>query len=289
MTAGHPYSLGSYLNAVHEESANGKAKYFDRYQNSIVSGCEWIIDSGLFSMMFGRHKDKTFSKQDLLKYTDTYLKTMQQYDYRSVLVEMDVHKVLGVQHLHDFRKLFEDRWGVERTMFVWHLEEGIEGWCKLAATYPYIAISIPELRKLKRGKSQLMLKQMVTDLIHRALQINPKVKIHLLGCTEIPLLHLKGYYSCDSSSWLYVMSFAIGYIYKDGRIVQCHKDSPLYTHAYGEKRPELLKRYRKLSGRAKTDRTLEYDLQGAMNALQYSKLNKYINRKFYDNEEVKSI
>lgn len=85
-----------------------------------------MMDSGLFTMMFGAGKGKTYTKEDLHEYTDKYISDMIEMKWPGVIVDMDVHRVLGVECVPEFRKKFEERWGIHRTVFVWHTEETVE-------------------------------------------------------------------------------------------------------------------------------------------------------------------
>ena len=43
---------------------------------------------------------------------------------------MDVHKILGLDALGRFRKYMESNWDIDKTIYVWHLEEKPRA-CKL--------------------------------------------------------------------------------------------------------------------------------------------------------------
>ena len=94
----------------------------------------WIMDSGLFTMMFGAGSHKKYNEQDLLQYTHKYLKDIKKINYTHDIVEMDVHKVLGLSALKRFRKIFEKSYPIEKTIFVWHIEEQLSGFKKLCKT-----------------------------------------------------------------------------------------------------------------------------------------------------------
>jgi len=167
-----------------------------------------IMDSGLFTMMFGAGKAKTYTTDDLREYTKTYLTYLAQRKFRGVAVEMDVHKVLGLEALAEFRAICADLWPVERMIYVWHVEEKLDGLRALVDKYPYIALSIPELRIIA-SKQKRDLKAMTLNLL-RVIRGEPKgqdTRVHLLGCTQTDLMLNDMYDTVDSTSWEYAFSF----------------------------------------------------------------------------------
>lgn len=197
LSANNPNLLGSYYHltkAKHKIDDQFKQDY-SRLKDSNMS---FIMDSGLFTMMFGAGSKETYSEAMLQDYTDQYISNILSIGYEHYIVEMDVHKLLGVKKLEEFRRKFMLRYPIEKTIYVWHIENEIEGWRKMAKTYPYIALSIPELRIVMKAK---YIKDFIAKMIRIAQEINPDIKIHLLGCTSVDLLQQSGYYSADSTSW----------------------------------------------------------------------------------------
>lgn len=157
-----------------------------------------IMDSWLFTMMFGAWKWKQYTEKDLWEYMVKYINDMKDMWWYWTIVEMDVHKILWLQSLEKFRKYFEDNYNIEKVMFVYHIEEWIEWLKKLAKKYPYIALSVPELRIVYPKKTN----EAIWYFLNIIKKANPKCKVHLLWCTSVDLLKRTWYYSCDSSSWL---------------------------------------------------------------------------------------
>lgn len=282
--------LTSYYHCVRGRFKSEELKrHIKLYHHLSNRGAEWIMDSGLFTMMFGAGKGKTYTKADLLAYTDRYIDDMEQIGFRHTIVEMDVHKVLGMADLPEFRAKFERRWGVERTMFVFHLEETIDGLKALARRYPYIALSIPELRlNLDRigGDLSAAIKRMVAI----ARTENPTVKIHLLGCTQPSLMQLEGVWSCDSSSWLQANSFARTQVCHGGRLVVLPRRSPEAKEILDRAKPVVLSRWRQLEREAGIQSKLNYQCASlAVNAHAYMVLNRHVRARFYHNQPVPQI
>jgi len=267
--ADHPSMLSSYW------------KHKDKFLPSWLEwynktrDADWIMDSGLFTMMFGAGSDKTYSEDDLLDYTYNYLKNMKSIKYEHYLVEMDVHKVLGLESLKRFRSIFKKHYDLNKTIYVWHIEEGEKGFEKLCKTYPYIAISVPELRIICSRKK---IKSFIKYLIIKANKINPNIKIHLLGCTQQNLMEQKGYYSCDSTSWMSSVKYGQGFYFDGNKITGLN----IHTNAW----KSYFNKYKHMKF-AKGEKDYHRNLY--LCALAYNKLNKHINNKYYNYEPIKKI
>tara|TARA_R100000781_G_C4070230_1_gene124214 strand:+ start:439 stop:1308 length:870 start_codon:yes stop_codon:yes gene_type:complete len=266
----------SILTSFHAHRNKFNEKWLRWYEKT--RDCTWVMDSGLFTMMFGAGSNKTYTEKDLLEYTNNYINRMTEIDFEGYIVEMDVHKVLGLESLKTFRDIFEDRWPLEKTIYVWHVEEKEDGFRKLCKKYPYIAISIPELRKVLNGRKTL--KNAVKHLISLANSINPNIKIHLLGCTQQDLMLQKGYYSCDSTSWLAGSKYGSGVIFKKDRIIQANVRSALW----GSMREKYRESFEELN--FENIKNTDYYLDLYICGKEYSKMNEYINNKYYNYEKV---
>ena len=216
MLGGHPYRLFSYF-------------YNRQLQDPSIVSVLWensttIMDSGLFSFMFGGEKDTMPATLDAyMEYTVQYLKDLDDWNYKGILVEADTQRLLGMPATLELRKLFREY--EDRTIFVWHEPEGFDGLEKLALRYDYIALSIPELRmicgsgivgggsrKVPRMVNQLLM--LIHDVCRRKGKKPPKV--HLLGCTVPLMMQTSLAWSCDSTLWLAGSRFAKGYIWRPG-------------------------------------------------------------------------
>tara|TARA_R110000868_G_scaffold93644_1_gene259109 strand:- start:781 stop:1752 length:972 start_codon:yes stop_codon:yes gene_type:complete len=281
--------LTSYYHAIRGRYNSDQLSQVTKiYHHLRGRGADWIMDSGLFTMMFGAGKGKSYTATDLLAYTDRYLVDMRSMDFRHTIVEMDVHKVLGLQHLAAFRSKFEKGWGIDRTMFVWHLEEKLAGLQTLAKRYPYIALSIPELRACSKIVGELV--PCVKKLVGVALDANPQVKIHLLGCTQSKAMQLPGVWSCDSSSWLQGNSFARTYIHKDGRNRPLHRRSPQAKQLTDAVRSLILTRWKALERASGVPSKLNYQcINLALNAHAFVSLNRWIRTRYYSNAPLPTI
>lgn len=168
-----------------------------------------IIDSGLFTMMFGAKAGTPISEQFIIDWQDDYARTVNASNYQHSIVDCDVQKVLSPEFAWEMRKKFKTQ--VKNTIInVYHLEDGNPD--KLIAFSDYIAVSIPELRfNVSRAE-----RYKITDYISRKATLKGK-RVHLLGCTEKEMMKRFSYcYSCDSTSW------------KSGGRYNSHK-----TEAYG--------------------------------------------------------
>ena len=152
-----------------------------------------IMDSGLFTLMFGSHsgkKDATFIE----KWYDNLIGFVSEASFKGTVVEVDCQKVLGVDAAWKFReKMRSDL--ENRVINVFHKEDGQKGLDRLIEFSDYIAISVPELRFMGQ-------KNYVPKIANYIKSKKPSIDIHLLGCTEAKLLNELSFCSTsDSSSW----------------------------------------------------------------------------------------
>lgn len=203
--SGHPYRLLSYIYFKDNVEA---LREFD-------NGPGTIVDSGLYSFMFGSERGKMPDTYEAYyDFTKRYLDDLARVDYSGYLVETDAHRLLGMEAVHRLRELFEPL--RHRTIYAWHEPEGLDGLVKLAKERDYIAIGLPELRRMAGvvGGSDKV-QRMLNDLIRRvhrgcaAAKMKPP-KIHLLGCTVQGMMQTQLAYSCDSTSWLSGVRYGTG-------------------------------------------------------------------------------
>lgn len=222
---GHKYSLLSYFHLKRKPEAEQRRVIECLNEN----GFQIIVDSGLFTMMFGSGKGQTYSLPQLVDYTKRYLADMQACGLKNMtVVECDVHKILGMPAVFELRKQFEDS-GIP-TIYVWHREEGIEGLSKLAAEKAYIALSVPELRILFAAQATRyqaavfnLLGRLKSELGHTGMP-----KIHLLGNTIKETMETTLAYSCDSTSYLSAVRYGNAIVFDNGNLDKMHIRSPSF-------------------------------------------------------------
>lgn len=175
------------------------------YQNSdpfkliplnITSSMKHVIqDSGLFTLMFGS-QNGTKGEYFMDKWYDALIEFSQKYSSGATCVEVDCQKVLGVEKAWHFRQRMRNDLPNNRIINVFHLEDGMNGLDRMIEFSDYIAISVPELRFA--GK-----KNYVYQLACYIKNKKPEIDIHLLGCTELELLHKCNFCtSADSTSYI---------------------------------------------------------------------------------------
>lgn len=161
-----------------------------------------IMDSGLFTLMFGAHKGKR-DKAFLNQWMDAMIQFVLDNNIKATCVECDCQKVLGVEEAWEFRRRFRN--SISNPIInVFHYEDGNYGLDRLIEFADYIAISVPELRIVKP-------KTYKEDVFRLACYIKnrkPHIKIHLLGCTEVKMLERCNFCTtADSTSWQAVNRF----------------------------------------------------------------------------------
>lgn len=179
---------------------------------------EVICDSGLFTLMFGAGKGGNYDRAFMREYTTKYIAAAKEFGIKNLtIVESDVHKILGMDAVHELRKYFEDS-GM-KVLYVWHREEGIDGLLRMCEKYKYIALSVPELRILFKGNEDRY-QDAVFDLLNKIRGHCPKKipRIHLLGNTVQETMETTIAYSCDSTSWISGWTYGRLPFYIDGRL-----------------------------------------------------------------------
>ena len=188
------YGLGTAFPFVYKMFKNGKIDNRKIIQNVSSQYKHYILDSGLFTLMFGSLKGK---KDEA--YIDKWYECLTEYvlheDYQGTMVEVDCQKVLGTEKAWQYRIQMRDKMP-NRIINVFHLEDGQEGLDRMIEFSDYIAISVPELRFINKKEYLYRLASYIKNK-------KPSIDIHLLGFTEKTNLEkLKFCSSCDSSSWI---------------------------------------------------------------------------------------
>lgn len=154
-----------------------------------------IIDSGLFTLMFGAEKDSYISEQFIIDWQNEYANLINDNNYKYSLVECDVQKKISPEFAWEMRKRFKKQCPNNTILNVYHLED--ENPDKLIDFADYICVSVPELRFNVLKKDLLK----ITRYISQKATSKGK-KVHLLGCTDLKMMKEFQYcYSCDSTSW----------------------------------------------------------------------------------------
>lgn len=156
-----------------------------------------IMDSGLFTLMFGAHAGKRNEKE-----IDTWYNSLVQFvidnKIESTCVEVDCQKILGTKKAWQLRKKMKTDLSTNKQINVFHKDDGLKGLDEMIEFSDYIAISVPELRALKQ-------KNYTNKIAYYIKNKKPSIDIHLLGCTEKNMLKdLSFCSSSDSTSWLQI-------------------------------------------------------------------------------------
>mgnify|MGYP003624843687 CR=1 FL=1 len=199
MAAKVNYGLGTAFPFVYKMFKNGKIDDRKLIKRISSNYNHFILDSGLFTLMFGSLKGK---KDEA--YLDKWYECLTDYvlheEYNGTMVEVDCQKVLGVEKAWEYRIKMQDK-VPNRIINVFHFEDGKKGLERLIEFSDYIAISVPELRFIKK-------KEFLKDLASYIKNKKPEIDIHLLGCTEKKhLSDLDFCTSADSTSWLAPVKF----------------------------------------------------------------------------------
>lgn len=151
-----------------------------------------ILDSGLFSLMFGAGKKHASRLKN--SWQDMLVDFIHESGFTGICVEADMQKILGVKESWKGRERFKKQ--IKNPIInVFHLEDKKDGLDRLIEFSDYIALAGSELRIT----GMIHRLPMLVDYIHNK---KPGIKIHLLGCTAKSVLKkVKEAETCDSISW----------------------------------------------------------------------------------------
>lgn len=284
--AGHKYVLMSYYNwecGKRLSEIRRTCELADRF------GFEVILDSGLFSFMFGAGAGMKHTEDTMMRYADQYVSFAQKLPIKRLsIIECDAQKVIGTAATIRVReKVFENS-GLS-VMYVWHVEEGIPGIERLARRYQYLGLGCPELRKVFKGRDDSY-HAAVTDLVARIRRASPGAlpKIHLLGNTVFADLKNHDAWSADSTSWLSGEKFGSAKILTDTGFKTVRTRDPVFLQIrdrFLEERPEIIEEVHRFTERPKFREAL---LTSTVAAYQVRLFQEYLDRKYnwQGNEEA---
>lgn len=165
-------------------------------------GKHTIMDSGLFTLMFGAHAGK-YDKAFVEKWHERLIDFVISNNLKSTVVEVDCQKVLGVQEAWKLRQKMKDMLP-NKQINVLHNEDGRKGLDRLIEFSEYIGISCLELR----GRNRPLHKEHIYKIASYIKNKKPECDIHLLGCTQKDVLsRCRFCTSADSTSWQQVNRF----------------------------------------------------------------------------------
>lgn len=239
-------------------------KFLEQVSNHV------IMDSGLFTLMFGSHsgrRDEAF----INKWYELLIQFVRDIGFEGTVVEIDCQKVLGVEKAWEFRKQMKKDLPNNRIINVFHFEDGWEGLDQLIEFSDYLAISVPELKAMKREK--------YTENIAKYIRKNsPGTDIHLLGCSSKHLLNRCNFAtSADSTNWQQINRYG-ELTYNDWNISYRIKTNALpfekKKQRYGERIKQILLNFEKEDDitEKKYDYYSNYALAGELLKKQYTQV-----------------
>ena len=180
------------------------AKHLKAYEELPKWSNHIIMDSGLFTLMFGACKDVKPDEAFIRRYKDAICNFVNQHKiYQFTCVECDCQKLLGTELAWQLRQEMREQIP-NRIINVFHFEDGKKGLDRLIEFSEYIAIPVPELRIVKPKTYKEDTYQLASYIKEK----KPSIDIHLLGGTEFEMLkRCKFCTSADSTSWSGVNRF----------------------------------------------------------------------------------
>ena len=184
----------------------------------------FILDSGLFTLLFGAGKGKPQTYESMRDWMHRLVRFVEVNNIRGKIVEVDAQDMIGSEARWDIYTEMRELLPNHEIVTVTHISDGLSEYERLCDASDSIAISVPQLRIHQSGRY----KTTVRELLRIAHNIKPDIKIHLLGCTELDMIHEHRFdaTTCDSSSFS-----ACDY---SGTYGTCIKQMPVY-HKNGRK------------------------------------------------------
>ncbi len=190
LKAGVRYELMSFYDVMHRnDRAGGDISDWNKFTHVIV-------DSGLFTFMFGSAAGHDMTMEFCEDWLDKYVDFVNKTPFKNAsFVELDVQKKVGSKEAWHLRKKMAKMINKGRIINVYHLED--EDPEKLIEYSDFLAVSLPELRLNVGVKERQQIMAYIVKKAHAK-----GTKIHILGCTEDKYLKMfSTCYSCDSTSW----------------------------------------------------------------------------------------
>lgn len=274
--SGHKYGLLSYfhMNRNPEKERRRCIDLINEFDLDV------IVDSGLFTMMFGAGKGKAYDMAAMVEYTKKYIEEVSAYGLKKFrVVECDVHKILGMKEVFELRKHFKGA-GIE-TIYVWHKQEGIDGLLALADE-AYIALSVPELRILfKQSESQYQAGVFnLLSKLKRHRGALPMPKVHLLGNTVEITMRTSVAFSCDSTSWLAGVRYGQAIVYRDKRLIKAHIRSELFKTMIESVKKDHPGAFEKIFALSTTEKMKKYLVNTFISAESFRRYQEFLNSSF---------
>lgn len=212
----------NFINAISEMGVNyGLYSAFPFIVGNVISGkkkayktdvpkelnkrlAHVIQDSGLYSLLFGAHRDKA-SRQIIYRWYDALVEFTSEHSQDVTCVEVDAQAIIGVEETWRMRERIKKDLPNNRIINVFHIEDGFKGLDRMIEFSDYIAIG-----------SGVTHNNLYTKALTQYIKNRKKsIDIHLLGCTTISVLKDCNFCtSSDSITWKSPLRF--------GRIGEYH-------------------------------------------------------------------
>lgn len=189
LAVGVKYALTSYEKWRGGDTVKFNSLRYDEFTSVIV-------DSGLFSYLWGKKSQIDYDRNFYYTYLDNYSKFIEASRFENMrYVELDVQQKLGVDFAWELREKLVERFGKSKVINVCHAIDGDP--VTLVKYSDYIAISSAILWE-QYGKDYFL---SYVDYLYRIGAEN-NTKIHLFGLTRPEDVQIcYGATSCDSTSW----------------------------------------------------------------------------------------
>lgn len=179
------------------------------YTLSLVGKENFLLDSGAFTFMNNKKKNKEMNIDNIYKFLNDYINFINEYDIK-YFFNLDLDTIIGVDKTKELRDLLEKKTN-KKCIPVFHKCMGLDTYKKLIKQYNYIAIgTIQDFRKYPK---------VIKKMNYIAKKNN--CKVHGLGYTPLDVLS-SGFYSVDSTSWLSGGRYGDLLIFKENNIIKYH-------------------------------------------------------------------
>jgi hypothetical protein len=209
------YTAWAYLSKNYKINCIGVHNIDGQYTFNLVKkwDCKSILDSGLYTLMFGNHK-LIIDKNMIENYQHSYIRLIKENNISSIIVECDCQNLVGTEIAWKLRLELKEALPNNQIINVIHKFDGVKELDRMIEYADYIAMGYPEHKHYDPKNC----KNNITRLAHYIKNKKPQIKIHLLGCTDEEVLKRNLFCtSADSTTWQQCVRYAR------------HKNRDMYT------------------------------------------------------------
>jgi len=289
VAGGARYLLCSFWHSILTQGKNTSRAWIQLCRDlNKEYGIEFMLDSGLFTMIYS-NTGKKYTHSYMEEYARNYISFIEKSKWLDIgtCVEIDAHSLTGMKSVFKIRDMFVSAGIADKTCFVWHKPEGLDGWRNLVQKYKLVSLPPTSMKKDFGSKTNAM--KIIARMVSHANDINPETKIHILGCSDERQISQPGLFSVDSTTWLNSTRFGENVIDVSGKDIHAKRSSEVFREYAKKRTPEVSRRLRELGFTFPTTSMTRNGIVAALAADRFVRMNARINRRHYPNHKIEPV